>query len=68
MPPRRARLVEGKHRVKESHVVIRRHLCEFLCSLSRKLLLTSQLLRYVQSALSLGAKVVDDGIEELMRL
>ncbi|MDQ5828407.1 MAG: hypothetical protein M3324_00710, partial [Actinomycetota bacterium] len=41
---------------------------KFLCSLSCKLLLSGQLLRYVQSALSLGANVVDHRTEELFNM
>src|ERR671920_155143 len=64
----RAPLIEGKHRIKEIHVVVCRDLREFPRSLSRKLLLSGQLLRYLQSALGLSAKVVHHSIEEVLDL
>src|SRR5215208_1450104 len=64
----RAPLIEGKHSIKEIHVVVCRDLREFPRSLSRKLLLSGQLLRYLQSALGLSAKVVHHSIEEVLDL
>src|SRR5215203_649306 len=66
--PRSAPLVEGKHGVEEIHVGIRGVLRELACSLSCKPPLSIQLLRRLQSALSLSAKVFDHGIEEVLDL
>jgi hypothetical protein len=61
-------LVEGKNGVEEIHVGIRGGLREFPCSLSCEPPLSIQLLRRLQSALGLSAKVVDHGIEEVLDL
>src|SRR5919199_4498757 len=56
----------GERRVHKGHIGVNRLLGEYLGSLPRALLLVGQLLSHLSVVLRLGAKIVDDAIEEVL--